>query len=507
MDERLARTEKVKALRAAGVEPYPHAFARSHSVAAARSLGEAWKAALTSGSEPPAPGPRVRLAGRIVGIRRMGKASFAHLEDQDGRIQLYLATDKTKQFELFKDYVDRGDIVGVEGTFFVTRTGELTVQVEAFTLLSKAIEPLPEKFHGLKDLETMRRQRYLHLISDPEARQLFIKRVRIVALVRSFLESRGFLAVETPILQPIYGGAAARPFETTHNVLKRKLFLRISPELYLKRLIVGGFDKVYEIGSVFRNEGIDSIHNPEFTLLELYQAYADYTDMMNLTEELYRYVAQGVNQSTILPARKIAGKEISIDLGQPWRRLAYLDAITEYTSVDVSQVSDQADALEAARRAGLDTNALTALSWEEILGEIFDQRVEEHLIEPTFIRDYPAGLCPLTKRHRADPRLAERFEPFIAGMEMGNAYSELTDPAYQAEQFNRQRERAAAGDAEAHPMDEDFLKALELGLPPTGGLGLGIDRMVILMTGATSLRDIILFPMQRQLPADGQETE
>ena len=495
MDERSARIEKVAELRRRGIEPYPHTFHRSHTVTEARAL---WEKRDPESQER----IQVTLAGRITGVRRMGKANFAHIEDQDAKIQLYLSMDKTKDFEIFRDFIDRGDIMGVEGHLFLTRTGELTVETSAFVLLSKALEPLPEKFHGLQDLERMRRQRYLHLIAEPDARQLFKKRSKVTSLLRSFLEGKGFIEVQTPTLQPIYGGAAARPFVTHHNVLKRDLYLRIAPELYLKRVIVGGFDKVFEIAHVFRNEGIDSSHNPEFTLLEVYQAYADYNDVMYLSEEIYKYLAQQVNGSLLLPPRSLNGTEVVLDLSKPWRRLPYLDAIREFTGVDVSQVSSLADAITAASRAGVKTDGMEKMDWEQVLGEIFDQKVEEHLIEPTFIIDYPAGLCPLTKRHRDNPKLAERFELYMAGMEMANAFSELSDPAYQREQFEAQKRRAAAGDEETQPMDDDYLTALEYGLPPTGGLGIGVDRAVMMLTGATSVRDIILFPQQRQAQSE-----
>ncbi|MBM4406137.1 MAG: lysine--tRNA ligase [Chloroflexi bacterium] len=491
MDERSARIEKAAELRRRGIDPYPHTFRRSHTITEARAL---WERRDPASQERIA----VTLAGRITGVRRMGKANFAHIEDQDAKIQLYVSVDKTKDFAIFRDFIDRGDIVGIEGHLFTTRTGELTVEAAKVSLLCKAIEPLPEKYHGLQDLERMRRQRYLHLLAEPDARTLFLKRSKVAALIRSFLHNQGFVEVQTPILQPIYGGAAARPFVTHHNELKRDLYLRIAPELYLKRLIVGGFDKVFEIGNCFRNEGIDSTHNPEFTMVELYQAFADYHDMMTLLEELYKHLARELNGSMVLPARPVHGKEVAIDLSKPWRRLTYFDAIKEYTGVDVSGVSTLADAITAASRAGVKTDGMEKMDWEHVLGEIFDQKVEEHLIEPTFITDFPAGLCPLTKRHRTDPRLAERFEPFIGGMEVANAYSELSDPAYQREQFEAQKRRAAAGDEEAQPMDDDYLLALEYGLPPTGGLGFGLDRLVMLLTGATSVRDIILFPQQRQ---------
>ena len=494
MDERSSRVEKVDRLRQAKVDPYPHHFERTHTITQALAQWER----RTADTET----VRVRTAGRIVGIRRMGKANFAHVEDQEARIQVYLTADKTEDFQQFKTLIDRGDFLGVEGDLFVTRTGETTIKADRFVLLAKALQPLPEKFHGLRDIETMRRQRYLHLISDPEARKLFQKRSHIVSAMRSFLEALGFLDVQTPILQPIYGGAAARPFVTHHNELKRDLFLRIAEELYLKRLIIGGFEKVYEIGPIFRNEGIDSTHNPEFTMMEAYQAYADYQDMMRLTEDLVRHVAQEVNGTTELPPRAIDGRDIVIDVGRPWLRITYLDAIKENLGVDVSDMNTRDEALEVAAEVGLDTTDLTGMTWDQIIGEIFDQKVEERLVQPTFIMDYPAGLCPLTKRHRRDPRLAERFEPYMAGMEIGNAFSELTDPAYQREQFIAQGRRAEAGDQEAHPMDEDYLNALEYGLPPTGGLGIGIDRLAMLLTGATSVRDVILFPLQRQLPGE-----
>ncbi len=489
MDERAARIEKVQRLREMGIEPYPHRYDRSHTIAEARASWE------KSGSNPGV--IEVRLAGRLVAVRRMGKANFGQIEDQDARIQVYLTADGTKDFETFKLMVDRGDLIGVEGHLFVTRTGELTVHTRQFTLLAKAVQPLPEKYHGLRDLEVMRRQRYLHLIDEAEARQHFKKRTKVVSSIRSFLDQRGFLEVQTPMLQPIYGGAAARPFLTYHNELKRDLYLRIAPELYLKRLIVGGFDKLYEIGSVFRNEGIDSTHNPEFTIMEISQAYADYTDMMALFEELFRYVAQEVNGSLTLPARPVEGRLASLDLSKPFRRLAYLDAVKEYTGVDLTRVASSGEALEALRLAGLPPGDFEGMTWEAIGERLFEEKVEPHLAEPMFIMDYPAALCPLTKLHRTDPRLAERFEPYMAGMELGNAFSELSDPAYQRAQFERQRELARQGNQEAHPMDEDYLTALELGLPPTGGLGFGVDRMVMLVTGATSVRDVILFPLQR----------
>lgn len=497
MDERSIRIEKASRLREQGINPYPYRFDRSHTIEQARAL---WPEGSVGD------GPPIQLAGRLVAVRRMGKASFAQLEDQDSRIQLHLTADRCPDYALFKEFVDRGDIVGVHGTLFFTRTGELTVAVDALALLSKAFQPLPEKYHGLRDLETMRRQRYLHLIVDADARHLFEKRSRAVSSARSFLDERGFLEVQTPTLQPIYGGAAARPFVTHHNELKRDLFLRIATELYLKRLTVGGFEKVYEIGTVFRNEGIDASHNPEFTLLELYWAYVDYTDIMDLTEQLYCSVAQTLNQSLTLPTRFVGGREVTLDLTPPWRRLTLHRSLSEVAGIELSPGSTKEEAIAAALRAGIQHDGLQDLSTDEITLHLFEELVEAQLIEPTFIMDYPASLCPLTKHHRDDPRLAERFELYMAGVECANAYSELSDPTHQAQQFAAQRHKAVAGDQEAHPVDADFLTALEYGMPPTGGLGIGVDRMIMLLTGATNIRDVILFPLQRQAD-DSHDTQ
>jgi lysyl-tRNA synthetase class 2 len=364
---------------------------------------------------------------------------------------------------------------------------------------------LPEKYHGLKDTELMRRQRYLHLIMDQEARQVFQKRSRVLNLIRAFLNERGFLEVQTPVLQPLYGGAAARPFVTHHNELKRDLFLRIAPELYLKRLIVGGFEKVFEVATAFRNEGIDSLHNPEFSLLEVYWAYVDYTDIMALTEDMYRAVAQGVNGTTRLPARRVGDRDVEVDLAGPWRRLPMHQAVREIGGVPITPETADADARRLVREAGLRPQALEQMTADDITVYLFEELVEKRLMEPTFIMDFPASLCPLTKQHRTNPRLAERFELFILGMECANAYSELSDPAYQAAQFAAQRRSPIDGE-EPPPIDEDFINALEYGMPPTGGLGIGIERMLMLLTGATSIRDVILFPLQRQQAADGAET-
>lgn len=507
MDERQIRIEKTARLKEQGVNPYPYRFDRSHTISGARQLWPVPPPAGENAEGGAVHGPRVRVAGRLVGMRRMGKASFAILEDQDARIQIHLSADRTRDYPVFKDLVDRGDFLGVQGTLFYTRTGELTVAVEEFTLLAKSLLPLPEKYHGLRDAETMRRQRYLHLIVDPEARQTFKRRSRAIALIRAFLEKRDFIEVQTPVLQPIYGGAAARPFITYHNELKRQLFLRIAPELYLKRLIVGGFEKVFEVSSAFRNEGIDSFHNPEFTLMELYWAYVDYTDIMALTEGLYRWVAQELNGTLKLPMRKVEGADVEIDLAPPFRRLTLHGALKEYAGVDMSTATSDEDARTIALEAGMHRDGLEHMTSDAIAMLLFEENVEDKLIQPTFVTDYPASMCPLTKQHRANPRLAERFEFYMAGMECANAYSELTDPVYQAAQFAAQHRQAQDGDEEAQPMDDDFVTALEYGLPPTGGLGIGIDRMVMLLTGAPSIRDIILFPVQRQAAADGATTQ
>lgn len=501
MDERSTRQQKAAHLRAVGPNPYPHRFDRTHSIAEARQL---WAQPSGEGAAE-ARGPRVTVAGRLQAVRRMGKASFAQLEDQDARIQVHLAADKTQGYDLFKEAVDRGDIVGVSGPLFYTKTGELTVSVESLTLLAKAIQPLPEKFHGLRDLELMRRQRYLHLIMDMEARQLFRKRSKLFAFVRAFLAERGFMEVQTPILQPLYGGASARPFVTHHNELKRDLFLRIAPELYLKRLVVGGFEKVFEIAPAFRNEGIDSTHNPEFTILELYSAYVDYTDIMTLTEGLYRSAAVALNGTAKLPARKVHDQEAMVDLASAWRRLPMHQAVEEYAGIHITPDTSDQDARRAVSGTGLKPVGLDQMTADEITVYLFEEKVEPRLVEPTFIMDFPASLCPLTKQHRDNPKLAERFELFMAGMECANAYSELTDPFYQAQQFANRR-RAMDGE-EPPPIDDDYINALEYGLPPTGGLGIGLDRMLMLLIGAVSIRDVILFPLQRQAAAEGAQEE
>jgi len=418
-------------------------------------------------------------------IRAMGKATFAHIQDQTGKVQIYLREDDLKkQYGNFTSLIDIGDIIGIKGTVFRTKMGEITIHVDSYELLTKSLRPLPEKWHGIKDIELRYRQRYLDLISNEEVRNTFIKRSVMINAIQSFLSQHGFLEVTTPILQEIYGGAAAKPFTTFHNELKSTLYLRISPELYLKRLIIGGYEKVYEIGKSFRNESIDTMHNPEFTMLELYQAYADYNDMMGLTENILREAAQ----KTLGKLKfEYQGKEI--DFSKKFQRIKMVDAIKQYGKIDVEKEKDLKKYIKKYNLK-LPVNAPKGV----IINELFEALVEDKLIQPTFIIDYPIEVSPLTKIHRKDKNYTERFELFINGTEMANAYSELNDPIDQKRRFEDQLQQRKTCDMEAHPMDEDFVKALEYGMPPTGGLGIGIDRLIILLTNSPSIRDVILFP-------------
>jgi len=436
-------------------------------------------------------GKRVKLAGRLMAKRDMGKSSFCDLHDRDGKIQLFFRINDLGEeaYEEFKK-LDIGDIIGVSGDVFKTRMGEITVKVYEYTLLSKSLRPLPEKFHGLKDTDTRYRQRYLDLIANPEVKKSFVIRSKIISAIRRFLDEEGFLEVDTPILNTIPGGAAAKPFVTHHNTLDIDLYLRIAPELYLKRLIVGGMEKVYEMGRMFRNEGMSVKHNPEFTMLEVYQAYTDYRGMMELTERLFEYVAD-----IVIGARKIIYQGQEIDLSAPWTRITMAEAVKQYSGVDFDLISTQAEAVEAARNKGIEISG--NLSKGEILNLMFEEFVESNLIQPTFVMDYPVEISPLTKRKPDKPHLTERFELFIAGREMANAYSELNDPIDQKERFLDQVEKRKQGDEEANMMDEDYITALEHGLPPTGGLGIGVDRLVMLLTDSYSIRDILLFPTMK----------
>ena len=443
----------------------------------------------------------VSIAGRMMFKRVMGKASFCNIQDLQGNIQVYVARDAIG-VDAYTDFKrsDIGDIFGLEGFAFRTRTGEISIHAEKMTLLSKSLQMLPEKFHGLTDTDTRYRQRYVDLIMNADSKDTFIKRSKILAAIRKYLSGEGFMEVETPMLVANAGGAAARPFETHFNALNEDLKLRISLELYLKRLIVGGLEKVYEIGRVFRNEGLDTRHNPEFTLMELYQAYTDYHGMMDLTENMYRFVAQEVLGTT-----QIVYKGIPMDLGKPFERITMVDAVKKYAGVDWNEV----ETLEQARELAKEHN----LEFEErhkkgdILNLFFEEYVEEHLLQPTFVMDHPVEISPLTKKKPENPEYVERFEFFMNGWEMANAYSELNDPIDQRERFKAQEELLAQGDDEANTTDEDFMNALEIGMPPTGGIGFGIDRMCMLLTGAEAIRDVLLFPTMKSIGADKQENK
>ena len=441
-------------------------------------------------------GKEVAVAGRLMFKRVMGKASFCNVQDLQGGIQAYVARDEigVESYQDFKK-MDIGDIVGIKGKVFATKTGEKSIHAEEVILLSKSLKPLPEKFHGLTDTDTRYRQRYVDLIMNEESKEVFIKRSKIISKIRSYLDGQGFMEVETPMLVSNAGGASARPFETHYNALSEDVKLRISLELYLKRLIVGGLEKVYEIGRVFRNEGVDTRHNPEFTLMELYQAYTDYHGMMDLTENLYRYLAEEVCGGT-----KIQYKDFEIDLGKPFERITMVDAVKKYSGVDFKEIKT----LEEARAAAEEHH----VEYEErhkrgdILNLFFEEFVEDKLIQPTFVMDHPVEISPLTKRKPEDPDYVERFEFFMNGWEMANAYSELNDPIDQRERFKAQEELLAQGDEEANTTDEDFLNALEIGMPPTGGIGFGIDRMCMLLTDSAAIRDVLLFPTMKSLDAD-----
>ena len=438
-------------------------------------------------------GKQVRLAGRVMQKRVMGKASFCNILDQSGNIQSYVARDSIGE-EAYKDFkkMDIGDIVGIEGEVFKTKTGEISVHAAAVTLLSKSLQILPEKFHGLTNTDMRYRQRYVDLIMNPEARDTFIKRSKILSSIRRYLDGQGFLEVETPMLVSNAGGAAARPFETHFNALSEDFKLRISLELYLKRLIVGGLERVYEIGRVFRNEGLDTRHNPEFTLMELYQAYTDYNGMMDLTENLYRHVAQEVLGTTT-----ITYNGVEMDLGKPFERITMIDAVKKYAGVDWNEVETLEQARALAREHHVEFEERHKKG--DILSLFFEEFAEEHLIQPTFVMDHPIEISPLTKKKPENPDYVERFEFFMNGWEMANAYSELNDPIDQRERFRAQEELLAQGDEEANTTDEDFLNALEIGMPPSGGIGFGIDRMCMLLTDAAAIRDVLLFPTMKSL--------
>ena len=483
-NELAVRREKLAALTAAGKNPFELTTfdVNAHS--------EAIKADFDAYE-----GKDVQIAGRIVGKRVMGKASFMHLLDRDGKMQVYVKRDDvgTDEYADFKKY-DIGDIVGVAGFVFRTQTGEVSVHAKAITLLSKSLLPLPEKFHGLKDQDLRYRQRYVDLIVNPEVKRNFVIRSQFIKFLRNYLDNMNYIEVETPVLNTIAGGAAARPFITHHNTLDIDMYMRIATELPLKRLIVGGMDRVYEVGRIFRNEGMDPKHNPEFTTVEMYQAYADFHDMMDIAEGILSGAAKAIHGTYTL---EWLGE--TIDLTPGWRRLTMVDAVREYVGIDFGAITDDAEAVAAAKAKGVELAPAAEKTWGNALYACFDQKVEEKLIQPTFITMYPVEVSPLTKRSPADPRLTERFELFICHSELANAYSELNDPLDQRERFVKQAEQRQRGDDETEMLDEDFLTALEYGMPPTGGMGMGIDRCVMLMTGADTIRDVLLFPTMKPL--------
>lgn len=481
---RAEKRRKLTELRKAGINPYPHNFEKKHTFAELHKKYEKLENGQTTETSP-----FYVCAGRVMTVRSMGKASFFNLRDQTADMQMYIRNEELspndlKSFEL----LDIGDIVGVEGFAFRTKKGELSLHVKKFTMLCKTLEPLPEKFHGLADVEIKYRHRHLDLITDMDSRKVFETRSKIVREIRNFLDARGFLEVETPILQPKYGGAAAQPFVTHHNALDMKLYMKISPELYLKRLIVGGFEKVYDLNKNFRNEGIDRSHNPEFTMIEWYEAYTDYQYQMKQFEDLVAHLAVAVTGSTKVPYQ---GQEI--DFTTPWTRLTMHEAIKKYGDYDVDKMSEK-DLFETCKKHGSEMKK--PLKKGEMIAELFELVAEEHLFQPTFILDHPVEISPLTKAHRTKPGLVERFEPFAACMEIGNSYTELNDPEDQLARLQEQ-EAMRKDNAEAHPMDEDFIHAIDVGMPPTGGVGLGVERIVMILTDRPSIRDIIFFPTMK----------
>ncbi len=484
--ERESRRSRLEGLRAAGVDPYPARVGPHTRVVDLREAHDAKDA-----EQLEAESLGVAVVGRVMASRSFGKLIFLDLREDGETIQVS-ARKKELDAETFERIrsADIGDFLRVEGTLWRTRTGELTVNGKTVELLAKSLRPLPEKWHGLSEVETRFRQRYLDLLVNEDARRFAVDRSRMVSAMRAFLDERGFLEVETPVLQPLYGGAAARPFTTHHNTLDQDLYLRISDELYLKRLVVGGFDRVYEIGRNFRNEGISRKHNPEFTMMECYQAYTDYRGMMDLAEAMIGFIAE-----RLAGTREFEWRGQPIRFEGPWPRISMRDAIAKETGLDIFADGEWHSLVDAARAKGFDVP--DAPTWGKFVDNLFSVSVEPKLIEPTFITDYPHELSPLAKRSVEEPRLVERFELFIGGMEIGNAFSELNDPDDQRMRFEEQRRAAAAGDDEAHPMDEDYLRAIEHGLPPTGGLGIGIDRLAMVLTDAPSLREVILFPHLR----------
>lgn len=485
-DQLQVRRDKMTALRESGIDPFGKRFERTELT---KDIKNKFDSESKEDLEEMA--QSVTIAGRIMTKRGKGKAGFAHIQDLTGQIQIYVRQDAVgeEQYDIFKT-VDLGDIVGLTGTIFKTKVGELSIKATEFTLLSKALRPLPEKFHGLKDVEQRYRQRYLDLITNEGSRGTFIARSKIIQSMRRYLDGQGFLEVETPMLHAIAGGAAARPFITHHNALDSQFYMRIAIELHLKRLIVGGLEKVYEIGRVFRNEGVSTRHNPEFTMIELYEAYADFNDIMELTENMIASIAKEVLGTT-----SVKYGDYEINLEPKWRRLHMVDAVKEHTGVDFWKEMSDEEAIQLAKEHNIEITE--HMTYGHIVNEFFEQVVEEKLIQPTFIYGHPVEISPLAKKNADDPRFTDRFELFIVGREHANAFTELNDPIDQRQRFEAQLEEREQGNDEAHEMDEDFIEALEYGMPPTGGLGIGIDRLVMLLTDSPSIRDVLLFPLMR----------
>jgi len=477
------RIRKLKDLRLKGINPYPYKYEPLNHAADVSSKYQGLQNEESTED-------KAKIAGRIFALRRMGRVTFMHVKDHTGKLQVYfqedgLGKDTYKTLKL----LDRGDFIGVEGSIFKTKTGEVTIKAEKFEVLTKSLRPLPEKWHGLKDTELRYRQRDVDLIINDDVKKVFELRSKIVLAIRNFFHSKNFMEVETPVLTPNYGGANARPFTTHHHDLDMPMYMRISLELYHKRLIVGGFDRVFEIGHVFRNEGVDTSHNPEFTLLECYQAYADYEDMMELVEDVYEHVAK-----TVIGTTKVEYQGKTIDFSKPWKKMTMVEAIKQYANVDVDKLSDR-ELFDL--RTTFNLNIVGDVTRGKVIAELFDEVASPQLIQPTFILDHPIETTPLCKPCRHHPHLVERFEPFVNGWEIGNAYSELNDPVLQRKLLEDQAKELRRGDQEAHPMDEDFVRTIEVGMPPTGGLGLGIDRMVMLLTNSPSIRDVIFFPTMK----------
>ncbi|WP_239672686.1 lysine--tRNA ligase [Mangrovibacillus cuniculi] len=485
-DQLIVRREKMQALRDKGLDPFGKRFERSHMSLEVKEAFESF-----SKEELEEQKKVVTIAGRVMTKRGKGKAGFAHIQDQTGQVQIYVRQDAVGEeaYEVFNT-TDLGDLIGVTGEVFKTKVGELSIKATGYTFLSKALRPLPDKHHGLKDIEQRYRQRYLDLITSEESKNTFISRSLIIQSMRRYLDNNGYLEVETPMMHSIAGGASARPFTTHHNALDMPLFMRIAIELHLKRLIVGGLEKVYEIGRVFRNEGVSTRHNPEFTMIELYEAYADYKDIMKLTENMVAHIAKEVLGTTT-----VQYGDYEVNLEPEWTRLHMVDAIKEHTGVDFFKVSDVEEARALAKEHGIEIEP--HMEYGHILNEFFEQRVEDKLIQPTFIYGHPVEISPLAKKNDEDPRFTDRFELFIVGREHANAFTELNDPIDQRERFEAQLKEREHGNDEAHMMDDDFIEALEYGMPPTGGLGIGIDRLVMLLTNSPSIRDVLLFPLMR----------